>query len=137
MSNECVFCKIVAGQIPSSAVLETEDALAFLDIGPLAPGHTLLIPKNHYERVSEMPGEEAGRVLSALPKLCQAVAQATGAEGFNVFQTNGECAGQVVPHVHFHIIPRNPNDGLGFRWKPGKYVGGEMEAMQEKIKSAL
>lgn len=135
--SDCVFCKIVAGEIPSCRVYEDETKLAFLDIAPIQPGHTLLIPKAHYMWISDMPPEAAGDLLSILPKVAGAVADATGVDGFNVFQTNGACAGQVVPHVHFHIIPRRVGDGAGFRWNPGAYAEGEMQSMQERVLAAL
>ncbi len=137
MSGDCIFCKIVAGQIPSARVLEDETKLAFMDIGPLAPGHVLLIPKKHYQDFTGMPAEEAGELLSALPRLGAAVAKATKADGFNIFQANGACAGQVVPHVHFHIIPRHVGDGHGLRWPAGRYKQGEMESWREKIAAGL
>jgi len=113
---DCVFCKIVAGEIPCTRVFEDETCLAFMDIGPLAPGHTLLIPKKHYEFLGEMPAEEVAHLAGHLPALARAVQEAMGADGLNVLQNNGQVSGQVVPHVHFHLIPRVPGDGLGYRW---------------------
>ena len=135
--SDCIFCRIVAGEIPGSKVLEDSTRLAFMDINPLQPGHVLLIPKKHYERVTDMPPDEVADLMKPLPELARAVVAATEAEGFNVFQTNGAVSGQVVPHVHFHIIPRREGDGLGFRWNPGQYAEGEMEAMRNKIAANL
>lgn len=137
MPSDCIFCKIVAGEIPCSLIMEDEAGMAFLDINPVRPGHALLVPKKHYERLTDMPGEEAGALLAALPRLATAVVKGTGADGFNVFQTNGACAGQVVPHVHFHVIPRKNNDGAGFRWKAGAYGGGEMDDVLARIKAGM
>ena len=137
MDADCIFCKIVGGDIPSTRVIEDDDKLAFLDINPVRPGHTLLIPKTHYERITDMPAEEAGRLLSALPGLASAVANAADADGVNIFQANGACAGQVVPHVHFHIIPRHRDDGYSFNWQAGAYAEGETETWGKKIAGAF
>ncbi|HRU04151.1 MAG TPA: HIT family protein [Candidatus Brocadiia bacterium] len=137
MNPDCVFCKILAGQIPSARIFEDSTRLAFLDIGPIQPGHVLLIPKTHYERLTDMPEEEAGSLLSVLPRLARAVVAATGADGFNIHQTNGACSGQSVPHVHFHIIPRHNTDGYSFHWKPGAYKQGEIQNWQQRIQKAL
>jgi len=135
--SDCIFCKIVKGEIPSEKLLEDETALAFMDIGPIRPGHVLLIPKKHYETTLEMPGEEVGELMSRLPRLAGAVVRAMKADGYNVFQMNGKCAGQVVPHVHFHIIPRHENDGVKFGWPAKKYEEGEMQRLAEAIRSEI
>jgi histidine triad (HIT) family protein len=127
----------VKGEIPSSKLFEDEHALAFMDIGPVSPGHALLIPKKHYERLTDMPADQLAAVTAHLPRLARAVVAATQAEGFNLFQTNGACSGQVVPHVHFHIIPRHTNDGKGWPWRAQKYGPGEMEKMHGRIMEAL
>ena len=133
----CIFCKIVTGEIPSAKVLETDEALAFLDVGPLAPGHVLLIPKRHMVRLDDMNASQAGSVLRHLPALGRAVREATGCEGYNVLQNNGRVAHQAVAHVHFHIIPRRQGDTFHFNWPAGKYPKGELETMLEKIRLAL
>ena len=134
---DCIFCKIVADEVPSCRVYEDDRALAFMDIGPIQPGHVLLIPKAHHERLTDLPEELAAHLGGLLPKLGRAVVTAADADGFNVHQTNGACSGQVVPHVHFHIIPRHDEDGYSFHWKPQSYTEGEMADWQERIKSAL
>ncbi len=133
----CIFCKIAAGQIPCSKVLETDDALAFLDIAPLAKGHVLLIPKLHVARLDEMNASQAASVVRHLPALCKAVCEATGCTDYNVLQNNGPTAHQAVMHVHFHIIPRKAGDEFHFNWPAGKYGKGELEAMTEKVRKAL
>lgn len=133
----CVFCRIVAGELPCHRVFEDDDTLAFLDIGPLADGHLLVIPKPHHERLETMPAELAGRVLRHLPRLAAAVLRETGAAGYNILQNNGAVAQQEVPHVHFHIIPRAAGDGLGFRWRPTRYPAGRAEAVREAILRGL
>lgn len=134
---DCIFCKIIAGEIPSTRLMEDEHSLAFMDIGPIRPGHALLIPKRHYERTTDMPGDELGRLMTKLPALAAAIVKATNADGYNVFQMNGASAGQVVPHVHFHIIPRHNGDGIKFGWPAKKYEEGEMQKLAEKVRSCI
>ncbi len=131
--DDCIFCKMVAGEVPSSKVYEDDYCLAFMDIGPLAPGHLLVIPKGHYERLWEMDTDTAKGIAEQLGPLSKAVTEASGAEGCNLLQNNGQASGQVVMHVHFHIIPRKTGDGLGYRWNAGQYAEGEMEAMRQAI----
>jgi len=133
----CIFCKIVAGEIPCVKLLEDEAALAFLDIGPLAEGHVLLIPKDHYVTIDQMPAGVAGSVLRHLPALGKAVRSAIKCEGLNLLQNNGTVAHQVIPHVHFHIIPRNPGDEFHFNWPAGTYPPGEIEEVAKRIRAAL
>ena len=135
--DDCLFCKIVANQIPSARVYEDESKLAFMDIGPIRPGHVLLIPKTHYERFTDLPPEVAADLAKVLPALSAAVVRTAGAHGFNLFQTNGRCSGQVVPHVHIHIIPRRENDGASLAWKAGSYGPDELESWRRKIADAL
>ncbi|RRJ31033.1 HIT family protein [Halocatena pleomorpha] len=113
MSDDCIFCSIVAGELPSHTVYETEDTLAFLDANPLAPGHVLVIPKAHHERLDDLPEELAGTVLETLYQLVSPVETAVEADGTTVAFNNGPAAGQEVPHVHGHIIPRFDDDDGG------------------------
>ncbi len=136
-NTDCIFCKIVAGEIPANVVLDTPGALAFLDVAPLAPGHTLLVPRSHHKQISDLSPDAMAEVTRHLPELARAVTTAVGAEGTNVLQNNGSVAGQVVNHVHFHIIPRFDKDGLGFRWSAGTYATGEADALIAKIKEQL
>ena len=135
--SDCLFCRIVAGEIPAVKVLENDVCVAFMDIGPLADGHVLLIPKMHAVTLDEMPGEQAGAMLGNLPALVRAVQAATACQGVNVLQNNGRVAHQVVMHVHFHVIPRNEGDAFGFNWPAGSYPPGRMEELAEAIKSEL
>ncbi|MFC4448627.1 HIT family protein [Halorussus aquaticus] len=111
MSDDCIFCQIVEGDIPSRTVFEDDTAMAFLDANPLAPGHTLVIPKEHHETLEETPEDVAAHVFGVLHRLNTAVEHAVDADGTNVAFNNGEAAGQEVPHVHGHIIPRFEGDG--------------------------
>ncbi len=135
--QDCVFCKIVAGEIPSLIVMDTRHALAFLDIGPLAEAHTLLIPKAHYARLHEVPEQELSQLTGLLPTLARAVMQVTGSQDYNILQNNGRVAGQAVDHVHFHIIPRVVDDGLGYRWTPQQYEQGRAEELHNQMLRAL
>lgn len=126
---ECVFCKIVAGVLPALVVVKDEVGMAFLDIGPLADGHLLLVPINHYANLSDMPGEEIASLVSHVPRLGKALLTVTGADGFNMLVNEGRVAGQVVPHVHFHLIPRVAGDGLGYRWKAKDYPEGRAQEL--------
>ncbi len=111
MPNDCIFCQIVSGDIPSRTVYEDDDIVAFLDANPLAPGHTLVIPKNHYETLGDLPDDEAEAVFGVLHALTPVVEDAVDADASNVAFNNGEAAGQEVPHVHGHVIPRFEDDG--------------------------
>lgn len=133
----CIFCKIVRGEVPSLNIWETEEALAFLDIGPLAEGHLLVIPKSHYANLGDMPGSALSRMLELLPKLAGAVRKVTGATGHNILQNDGRVAGQAVDHVHFHIIPRREGDGLGYRWLAGQYKDDRGRTIQEDLLQTL
>ena len=109
--DDCIFCSIVSGAIPARTVHETDAVLAFLDVNPLAPGHTLVIPKAHYETLGELPDDLRGDVLSALGELTTVVEEAVDADASNVGFNNGEASGQEIPHLHGHIIPRFAGDG--------------------------
>ncbi|WP_458207487.1 HIT family protein [Haladaptatus sp. NG-SE-30] len=111
MPDDCIFCQIVAGDIPSRTVYEDDTVFAFLDVNPLAPGHTLVIPKDHHETLADLPDDTAADVFAALHHLTPTVEDAVDADASNVAFNNGEEAGQEVPHVHGHIIPRFDGDG--------------------------
>lgn len=135
--SDCIFCKIVAGKIPAAKVYEDANSLAFIDINPLAEGHTLLIPKAHYAFIYDMPSREAAEMCALLPRLARSVKTAVHAEGLNILQNNGLCSGQVVMHLHFHLIPRMPGDGLGYRWPAGKYPEGRLQEICTLVTQAL
>ncbi len=134
---ECVFCRIVAGTIPSAKVYENARVLAFLDINPVAVGHVLVIPKTHTTSISQMADEDVSAVALALKELAPAVAAAVDAEGFNVLNNCGAVAGQAVDHVHFHIIPRKSSDGRGYRWITLSYEDGQMKKVAAEIVKRL
>jgi histidine triad (HIT) family protein len=136
-ADDCIFCKIVAGEIPCTKIYEDEVALSFLDIGPISDGHTLVIPKQHFDKLHDCPPELLGRVSHCLGRIARAVIAATGAEAYNVLCNNGRPAGQLVDHVHFHIIPRNAGDGVFNRWPHFKYPEGKIEALAKSIRENL
>lgn len=133
--SNCLFCKIVAGEIPCETLFEDDAALAFMDIGPVAPGHALLIPKPHFETLADATADAMAATLKHLPALVRAVQAATGCEAVNVLQNNGRLAGQLVPHVHFHVIPRDPGGQFSFNWPASKYPEGRMSELAESIRS--
>ena len=136
-ADDCIFCKMVAGQIPVTKIYEDKVVLAFLDIGPISDGHTLVIPKQHFEKLHDCPAELLSRFGSRLGKISEAVAGAMGSEGYNVLCNNGRAAGQLVEHLHFHIIPRNTGDGVFDRWPAYKYQQGKIEEIAAKIRENL
>lgn len=135
--SDCVFCKIVNGQIPCTKVYEDDQAMAFLDIGPLADGHLLMIPKVHVASIYDMTPEHAAAMGRLMPQLARCVQSVTDAGGLNILQNNGQCAGQAVFHVHFHFIPRVDGDGLGYRWNAGTYTEGRADAIAQQMRSFL
>ena len=122
--SECIFCKIVAGEIPCAKVYESESCLAFLDIAPVSAGHALVLLKGHYPTLMDIPAELGSELLQALSRVGRAVMEATGADGLNLMQNNYEAAGQLVHHAHFHLVPRFSDDGLRL-WPQSKYEDQE------------
>ena len=137
LEPSCLFCKIIQGQIPCHKLHEDDHTLAFLDIGPLSTGHTLIIPKTHAVTLNDLDETHAAAIGRIAPKIGRAVQQATNTPGWNLLQNNGPVAGQVVMHVHFHIIPRNENDKLGFRWPAGKLDDATEQQLINNITNAL
>ncbi len=151
LNSDGLFAKIVRGEIPCHRVYEDEHVLAFLDIGPIARGHVLVIPKKAYRTLDTMDDDTAAAVGRVLPRIARAVMTATGVGDFNLLQNNGEAAGQAVEHVHFHIIPRPPHirdnaqmkkaatggDGLQFNWHAGELGSDDAIALRDAIVSVL
>ena len=108
--DQCLFCGITAGKVPAKKVYEDSHSIAFLDINPRNPGHTLVIPKKHYGTLLEMPEKESGTLFESVRKVAAMVSSGTKSHGLSIVQSNGQAAGQVVQHVHFHVIPRFIND---------------------------
>ena len=134
----CVFCKIIRGEIPASKVLETNLAVAFLDINPVNPGHVLLVPRAHHATLVDLPDSDAAHAGELLPRLCRAIVAATRAEGFNLVVNNGRVAGQTVDHGHWHIIPRSRGDSVRWPWPHGRgYSGDDLADLQSRLQAEL
>ena len=135
--DDCIFCKIAAGEIPSATVYEDDDFRAILDLGPAAKGHTLVIPKSHSDNRLSVEPDTAAKALKVISKTANAIKEALGCDGINVVQNNGEAAGQTVMHLHFHIIPRYKNDSVNIGWQPMKPSNEELAATADLIKEKM
>jgi histidine triad (HIT) family protein len=138
--ENCIFCKIISGEIPSTRIYEDDMVLAFLDINPINPGHTLVIPKKHFAILADMESHYGGPIWEAGRKIASALRKADiGCEGVNFFLADGAAAGQEVLHVHLHIIPRNSADRSGFRFPHDrkKPEGDEWNKIAEAIRTSL
>ncbi len=133
----CIFCKIVAGQIPCYKVYEDDRVLSFLDVGPLSRGHTLIVPKRHFLTLDQMPDDLAAACVAVAPRLARAVIAVTGAHAWNLLQNNGKLAHQAVGHVHFHIIPKTDLAGLGIAWPASKLDPKDGQDLAAKIKARV
>ena len=135
---ETVFAKILRGEIPCHKVYEDELVLAFLDVSPLSPGHTLVIPKEPAETLDQLSDESAAAIGRVLPRICRAVQKATGTIEYNLLQNNGRGAHQAVMHVHFHIIPKpDGTRGLGVGWPAGKLDSEQGKDLLARMTAAL
>ena len=135
--TDCIFCKIAAGELPCAKLIETDLSLGFMDIGPLNPGHSLVIPKRHSEFIVDCTAAELEDCIRIAQRLIRAVMAATGSAGCNLLQNNHACSGQRVPHVHFHVVPRSPDDGFRFGWRTGEYAEGQMDELRQRILERL
>jgi histidine triad (HIT) family protein len=133
----CIFCKIVAGEIPSFKLYEDAETLAFMDINPVHDGHCLVIPKAHSPNVMEIRPENFAAAACIAAKVAKAVNAAVSCDGINLMQANGEGAGQSVGHVHLHIIPRRKADGLLFNWEPKPGERGHIASLAARIREFL
>ena len=135
---DTIFTRIIAGEIPCHRVYEDDKVLAFLDIGPLSSGHTLVIPKEPAETLDQLSDDSAAALGRVLPRLSRAVLRATGAQDFNVLQNNGAAAHQAVGHVHFHIIPKfSDGAGLGIDWPAGSLSPEDGDRLAQAIAAQL
>jgi len=133
-----IFEKIVNREIPATIVYEDEETLAFMDIGPIIKGHTLVIPKTCYDSITETPDEVVAHLMVVAKRIAVAQMKALGADGVNIMQNNGKAAGQEVPHIHIHVIPRFTDDGHHWNWDAKSYESAEeMETLAEKIRGGL
>ncbi|MGI6087592.1 MAG: HIT family protein [Kiritimatiellia bacterium] len=138
MQTDCVFCKIVQGTLPSTHIFEDRLSLVFLDIAPVVKGHALVIPKEHYDPITATPDAVLQHLITVARRIAAAQMVGLSADGVNIMQANGAAAGQVVPHLHFHIIPRFSNDGHSWNWQTKKYANpDEMQGLADKIRKGL
>lgn len=133
VKEDCIFCKIANGQIPSKTLYEDEDFRVILDLGPATEGHALILPKEHAANLFELSEEQASKALLVAQKIAVRMKNTLGCDGLNLVQNNGEAAGQTVSHFHIHVIPRYKNDGQNINWVPGSPSQEELEAVCQKI----
>lgn len=131
--DNCIFCKIANGEIPSKTIYEDEKFRVILDLGPATKGHALILPKEHYANLYELPEEMAGNVMKLAQKMATQITEKLGCEGFNLVQNNGDLAGQTVYHFHLHLIPRYRADGQTIGWKPQEVSQEELEEVRSQI----
>ena len=134
MKNNCIFCSIAAGEIPSFKIYEDETVVAYLDINPFSEGHTLVIPKEHTEGIVDTPDETLAKTIARVKKIAAHLKDALPCDGFNILQNNGESAGQTVRHVHFHIVPRYGMGEISF--ENHKCDMGHLEALARRLRMA-
>ncbi len=125
--DNCIFCKIANGEIPSATLYEDEDFRVILDLGPASKGHALILPKEHAANLFELPDETAAKALVTAKKIGAKLYNGLHADGFNVVQNNGETAGQTVFHFHMHLIPRYKGDTVNVSWQPGELTDGDKQ----------
>ncbi|MCR1842022.1 HIT family protein [Murimonas intestini] len=133
-NDNCIFCKIASGEIPSVTLHEDEDFRVILDVGPASKGHALILPKDHYANIYELPEEMTAKAYVLAKKIAARLTDALNCDGFNILQNNGEPAGQTVFHFHIHLIPRYQNDNVGLTWKPGQLTDADKSFILEKFK---
>lgn len=134
--ENCIFCKILAGEIPSTAVYEDDDFKAVLDVNPAARGHVIILPKNHAANIYELPDEDASKIMIVAKKIATAIEKAYHCDGVNILQNNGEAAGQTVFHLHVHVIPRFKGDTVNIGWKQGD-MPEDLDAICKEIQAQL
>ncbi|MBI4812010.1 HIT domain-containing protein [Candidatus Falkowbacteria bacterium] len=134
--EDCIFCKIVAGEISSYKVYEDAKVLAFFDILPISPGHAVVAPRRHAVDMENLTDNELCAMVVVMKKIGKAMMEGLGVKGYSIFLDNKDAANQHVPHVHFHVVPRKEGDGLG-RWPQGGYAEGEAEEALKKITERL
>lgn len=131
--DNCIFCKIIAGEIPSYTLYEDEQFKVILDVGPAAKGHALILPKDHYANFYELPEETAAEVIKLAKKMMIRMTDKLKCDGFNIVQNNGKAAGQTVDHFHMHLIPRYENDGEILKYIAGEPGQEELEQIRKTI----
>ncbi len=133
MKDDCIFCKLANGIIPTNAIYEDEDFKVILDASPATKGHALILPKEHYANIYEIDDAAAAKALPLAKKMAAHMTEKLGCDGFNIVQNNGEVAGQTVFHFHMHLIPRYKNDGAGLGWSHQSFTDEEMTEIKETL----
>ncbi len=136
MRDDCIFCKIANGEIPSATLYEDDDFRVILDLGPASKGHALILPKEHYPNLYELPDELAEKVILLAKRMIVKMTEVLKCDGFNVVQNNGACAGQTVFHFHMHLIPRYEDDHAGFGWNVGELSDVDREDILAKMRES-
>ena len=134
--ENCIFCKIIAGEIPSATVYEDDDVKAILDVNPAARGHVIVLPKKHAADVFSLPDEDLSKAMCVAKKIAIALKEAYKCDGINILQNNGEAAGQTVFHLHIHVIPRYEGDTISVKWKQGE-MPSDLDVIAGEIKACL
>ena len=134
--TECIFCDVINGKLPSHMIYDDDDCLAILDRYPIDNGHSLIITRQHYEKITDMSIDDVSKLFSKVPKIINAIIKATGADAFSIAQNNGKSAKQIIPHVHIHLIPRY--NATGTLWTKRKIMSDdELKQLAEKIKNCF
>ena len=132
--ENCIFCKLAAGDIPSATIYEDDDFRVILDLGPASKGHALILPKEHYRNLFDIDEEVAAKAMILAKKMVNKLKPVLGCDGYNIVQNNEECAGQTVFHFHMHLIPRYEGDNVGLGWKCGELTDEVKEEILSKLK---
>lgn len=137
MNDNCIFCKIIGKEIPSTILYEDDDFSVIMDISPASKGHAILLVKKHVPNIYELDEDLASKALVVVSKVAKAMKEELKCDGLNILQNNGEAAGQTVFHLHIHLIPRYKDDQVNISWKPEKYGEGEAQALADAIRKRL
>lgn len=135
--DNCIFCKLANGDIPTNSIYEDDDFKVILDASPASKGHALILPKQHYANIFEIEDETLAKAAKLAKKIMTHEKDVLGCEGYNLVQNNGEVAGQTVFHFHMHLIPRYNGDTVGITWKPGELTDEDKEEILSKVKAQL
>ena len=132
--ENCIFCKLANGEIPTRSIYEDEEFNVIMDMSPLSKGHSLILPKAHYKNLYDIPEDTASKVMILAKKMATQMTEKLGAKGFNLVQNNNEVAGQTVFHFHMHLVPRYENDGEPISWAPTSPSAKELDAVYRELK---
>ena len=135
--DDCIFCKLSNGDIPTNALYEDDVVKVIFDLNPASKGHVLILPKNHFDDIYSMDDATAAHVFQVAVKVAKAMKETLGCEGLNIVQNNGEIAGQTVFHFHMHLIPRYEDDQVGLTWNPGSLTEEDKEEVLRKVMAEL